>query len=59
MFFFAYSALAIPVVLYASLAHEYVFGQKYEFLPLLLISTYSAIAVVGSWIALMTVFLTA
>jgi alpha-1,3-glucosyltransferase len=52
-----YIAISVPLMVYCSLAHGIVFGQKYEFLPLMFISTYSAIGVVGSWLGFMVCYL--
>jgi alpha-1,3-glucosyltransferase len=51
-----YIAVAIPLIAYCSLVHQMVFGAKYEFLPLMFISSYSAVGVVGSWIGFIVVF---
>ena len=53
-----YITVAIPLIVYCSMVHELVFGMKYEFLPLMFISSYSAIGVVGSWIGFLVVFFT-
>jgi alpha-1,3-glucosyltransferase len=53
-----YIAVAIPLIAYCSLVHQMVFGERYEFLPLMFISSYSAIGVVGSWIGFLVVFFT-
>lgn len=53
-----YIAVAIPLMVYCSLLHQVVFGAKYEFLPLMFVSTYSAIGVVGSWVGFLVVFFT-
>lgn len=53
-----YIAASIPLVAYCSLVHQLVFGHKYEFLPLIFISSYSAIGVVGSWIGFSVVYFT-
>ena len=53
-----YITVSIPLILYCSLLHELVFGRRYEFLPLMFISSYSAIGVVGSWIGFSVVFFT-
>jgi alpha-1,3-glucosyltransferase len=53
-----YIAAAIPLIAYSSLGHQLIFGEKLEFLPLMFISTYSAIGVVGSWMGFSVVFLT-
>ena len=53
-----YIAVAIPLIAYCSLVHQMVFGARYEFLPLMFISSYSAIGVVGSWVGFLVVFST-
>ena len=53
-----YIAVAIALIAYCSLVHQIVFGAKYEFLPLMFISSYSALGVVGSWIGFLVVFFT-
>lgn len=54
-----YIASCIPLVAYCSLAHRAIFGDALAFLPLMLISLYSAVGVIGSWIGFMVVYLTA
>jgi alpha-1,3-glucosyltransferase len=54
-----YIAVAIPLILYCSVLHNLVFGAKYEFLPLMFISSYSAVGVVGSWVGFLVVYFTA
>lgn len=51
-----YIAVSIPLIVYCSLVHEIVFGKAYEFLPLMFISSYSAIGVVGSWVGFLVVY---
>ena len=51
-----YIAVAIPLIAYCSLVHQLVFGAEYEFLPLMFISSYSALGVVGSWVGFLVVF---
>ncbi|EMC98901.1 glycosyltransferase family 57 protein [Baudoinia panamericana UAMH 10762] len=53
-----YIGVAVPLIAYCALAHELLFGERYEFLPLMFISSYSAVGVVGSWIGFLVVFLT-
>ena len=53
-----YIAVAIPLIAYCSLAHQLIFGAKFEFLPLMFISSYSALGVVGSWLGFLVVFFT-
>ncbi|KAF1833532.1 hypothetical protein BDW02DRAFT_599008 [Decorospora gaudefroyi] len=45
-FSLAYITLSIPLVVYCSLIHGIIFGLRYEFLPLMFTSSYSAIGVV-------------
>ncbi|KAL1900731.1 glycosyl transferase [Ceratocystis pirilliformis] len=54
-----YIAVSIPLLVYCSLIHGIIFGKQYEFLPLMFISNYCAIGVVGSWIGYMVVYWTA
>ena len=54
-----YIAVAIPLIAYCSLFHGMLFGNKYEFLPLMFISSYSAVGVVGSWVGFLVVYFTA
>jgi alpha-1,3-glucosyltransferase len=51
-----YISVSIPLVVYCSAVHQMVFGARYEFLPLMFTSTYSAIGVVGSWVGFMVVY---
>jgi alpha-1,3-glucosyltransferase len=53
-----YIAIAVPLIAYCSLGHSLLFGARYEFLPLMFISSYSAIGVVASWIGFLVVFFT-
>ena len=53
-----YITVSIPLIVYCSLVHGIVFGNKYEFLPLMFTSSYSAIGVVGSWVGFMVVYFT-
>ena len=52
-----YIALGALVALYASV-HGVLWGGRLEFVPLMLVSVYSACGVVGSWVGLMVVFFT-
>jgi alpha-1,3-glucosyltransferase len=54
-----YITVAIPLIVYCSLIHQVVFGQRAEFLPLMFTSSYSAIGVFGSWVGFMVVYFTA
>lgn len=47
---------AVPVVCYGWLLHPVVFGKAYEFSPLLVVSVYAAVGVVGSWLGFLVVF---
>ena len=51
-----YIAISIPLIAYCSLVHHAVFGERYEFLPLMFISSYCAVGVVGSWIGFQVVY---
>lgn len=53
-----YIAVSIPLIAYTSLIHQVIFGKSYEFLPLMLTSSYAAIGVVGSWVGYMVVYFT-
>ena len=54
-----YLTLSIPLVLYCSVLHRLVFGsQRLQFLPLMFMSSYSALGVVGSWVGFMVVYFT-
>jgi alpha-1,3-glucosyltransferase len=53
-----YIAVSIPLIAYCALLHQVFFGMKYEFLPLMFTSSYSAIGVVGSWIGFLVVYFT-
>ncbi|KAF8244169.1 glycosyltransferase family 57 protein [Wilcoxina mikolae CBS 423.85] len=47
---------AIPVAIYTSLVHGLFFGDKYEFLPLVVTSCYSAVGIMVSWIGLLRLY---
>lgn len=51
-----YIAISVPLMIYCSVVHGIVFGEKYEFLPLMFISTYSAVGVLGSWLGFMVCY---
>ena len=53
-----YIAVSIPLIVYCSLVHQIIFKKAYEFLPLMFMSSYSAVGVVGSWIGYMAVYFT-
>lgn len=56
-----YIAVAAPLIAYCSLLHPVLFGAaagKYEFLPLMFVSSYSAVGVVASWVGFSVVFFT-
>ena len=53
-----YIAVAIPLIFYCSLVHELVFGSKYQFIPLMFTSSYSAIGVMASWLGFLVVYST-
>ncbi len=55
-----YITVSIPLIIYTSLVHQLVFGlERYQFLPLMFTSSYSALGVVGSWVGFMVVYFTA
>jgi alpha-1,3-glucosyltransferase len=54
-----YIAICIPLIAYSSLVHQIIFGNSYEFLPLMFTSSYTAIGVIGSWVGYMVVYFTA
>lgn len=53
-----YIAVSIPLIAYCSLLHGMIWGEKLEFLPLMFMSSYSAVGVVGSWVRFLVVFFT-
>ncbi|KAL8759886.1 MAG: hypothetical protein Q9199_000451 [Rusavskia elegans] len=53
-----YITVSIPLIAYCSLVHQFVFGERYEFIPLMFTSSYSAIGVAGSWIGFLVVYFT-
>lgn len=53
-----YITVSIPLVAYCSLVHRMVWGERFEFIPLMFTSSYSAVGVVGSWIGFLVVYFT-
>lgn len=53
-----YITVSIPLILYCSLLHQLLFGKRYEFLPLMFTSSYSAVGVLGGWIGFLVVYFT-
>jgi alpha-1,3-glucosyltransferase len=53
-----YIAVSIPLIVYCSLLHQVIWGKTLEFLPLMFMSSYSAVGVVGSWVGFLVVFFT-
>ena len=53
-----YTTVSIPLIAYCSLFHGIIWGGQYEFMPLMFISSYSAIGVVGSWVGFTVVYFT-
>jgi len=51
-----YITVSIPLIAYTSLFHSIFFGKRYEFLPLMFTSSYSALGVIGSWIGFLVVY---
>lgn len=52
-----FNAISVPLMLYCSLLHRILFGQKYEFLPLMFTSTYCAVGVVTSWLGFLVCYM--
>ncbi|KAK2626005.1 hypothetical protein QTJ16_004267 [Diplocarpon rosae] len=57
-FSLVYIVVSIPLIMYCSLLHGVIWGIKLEFLPLMFMSTYSAVGVVGSWVGFLVVYFT-
>jgi alpha-1,3-glucosyltransferase len=55
-FTFLYVLVAIPLIFYCALVHSIVWGDKYEFVPLMFTSSYSAIGVFASWVGYLVVY---
>ena len=53
-----YIAISIPLIAYCSLLHRLMFGDTFEFLPLMITSAYCALGVVSSWLGFMVVYFT-
>jgi alpha-1,3-glucosyltransferase len=53
-----YIAVSMPLIVYCSLLHQVIWGKTLEFLPLMFMSSYSAVGVVGSWVGFLVVFFT-
>lgn len=53
-----YIAVSIPLIVYCSLLHQVIFSGRYEFLPLMFMSAYTALGVVVSWVGFMFVYFT-
>jgi alpha-1,3-glucosyltransferase len=53
-----YTAVSVPLVIYCSIVHNLVFGDRYEFIPLMFISTFASCGVLASWIGLNICYLT-
>ncbi|KAI1201282.1 glycosyltransferase family 57 protein [Nemania serpens] len=53
-----YIAVSIPLIVYCSLLHQAIWGRRYEFLPLMFMSAYSALGVLVSWVGFMFVYFT-
>ena len=51
-----YVAIAIPLILYCALLHGLIFPSRYEFIPLMFTSSYSAVGVFASWVGYLVVF---
>lgn len=46
----AYIALGVVVVGYASGVHGWIWGGRWEFVPMMVVSAYCAVGVLGSWV---------
>ncbi|CZT51648.1 related to glucosyltransferase [Rhynchosporium secalis] len=57
-FSLVYIAFSIPLIAYCSLLHGVIWGERLEFLPLMFVSSYSAVGVVGSWVGFLVVYFT-
>ncbi|KAJ5239221.1 hypothetical protein N7468_003840 [Penicillium chermesinum] len=54
-----YLTISIPLIIYCSLIHQVIFGlERLQFLPLMFMSSYSALGVVGSWVGFMVIYFT-
>ncbi|QVM13210.1 glycosyl transferase [Coccidioides posadasii str. Silveira] len=53
-----YDTVSIPLIVYCSLVHGWLFGGRMEFLPLMFTSSYAALGVMGSWVGFMVVYFT-
>lgn len=51
-----YIAVAVPLILYCAVVHGLIFRDRYEFIPLMFTSSYSAVGVVASWVGYLVVF---
>lgn len=49
---------SIPLVVYTEVVHGLVFGARYQFLPLMFTSSYSALGVAGSWVGFSWLYFT-
>jgi len=50
--------VSIPLIAYSSLLHGLVFKDRYEFVPLMFASSYSAIGVTASWVGFSWLYFT-
>ena len=50
--------VSIPLMAYSSLLHGLVFKDRYEFVPLMFASSYSAIGVTASWVGFSWLYFT-
>jgi alpha-1,3-glucosyltransferase len=51
-----YTVVAVPLIIYTSLVHGLLFKDRYEFIPLMFTSAYTALGVVGSWLGFLVVY---
>lgn len=53
-----YITFSIPLIIYCSLLHEKIWKGNLQFFPLMLLSNYSAMGVLSSWLGFLVVFFT-
>lgn len=52
-----YNTISVPLIIYCSVVHRMVFQDKFEFVPLMFISTYCAVGVITSWVGFMVCYM--
>ena len=48
--------VSIPLIAYTSVVHRMVFGDRYEFVPLMFTSAYCALGVAASWVGFCSLY---